>query len=201
MSKHDTLGHATPIDGPHVRLRPAMLNDRRRIYIALARSDLTDILLGHPSQGFTPLLSYEAFCEDYKHHYFDDSHPEAGRCFVIEVDGRAVGQVNYNQIERDKARTELDIWMFAACHCGHGTEALGLLCDDLRNRFNVSGFYMKPSAANPRAIRAFEKAGFSRRSLSTEAARAEYGEQDTIDTVYMTRRIEERDPGGGRQSP
>lgn len=188
------MKHPRPIDGQRVRLRPAALGDRQRIFQALARSELTDILLGHPSQGFTPLLSYEAFCNDYEQHFFDDSDPEGGRCFVIEINGQAIGQVNYNEIERDRNRTELDIWMFAECHCGHGygSEALRLLSDYLHSQFNVEGFCIKPSASNPRAIRAYEKAGFRRSALSAEEAQVEYGEQDSIDTVYMVRGIEEQ---------
>jgi len=49
------------------------------IFRGLARSDLTGILLGHPSQDHTPLLSYEAFCDDYEQYFFDDSNPEGGR--------------------------------------------------------------------------------------------------------------------------
>jgi hypothetical protein len=52
------MKHPDHIDGQRVRLRPATLEDRQQIYQALARSDLTDILLGHPSQDYTPLLSY-----------------------------------------------------------------------------------------------------------------------------------------------
>jgi len=181
------------IDGQRVRLRSATLADRQQIFQALARSELTDILLGHPSLSYTPRLSYEGFCDDYREHFFDGSDPEGGRCFVIEVDGQAVGQVNYNEIQRDKSRTELDIWMFAERHCGrgYGSEALCLLCDHLRSQLNVEGFYIKPSASNPRAIRAYEKAGFRRSALSAEEAQAEYGEQDSPDTVYMVREIEE----------
>ena len=190
------MKHPDYIDGRHVRLRPATLDDRRMIFRGLARSDLTDILLGHPSQDHTPLLSYEAFCDDYKHYFFDDSNPEGGRCFVIEVDGQAIGQVNYNDIERDKSRTELDIWMFEEKHCGrgYGSKALRLLCDYLRSRFEVNGFYIKPSASNPRAIRAYEKAGFLRTTLSDEEALLEYGKKDSIDTVYMTKNIEQVAP-------
>ena len=185
------MKHPCYIDGERIRLRPAVATDRRKIYEALARSELTDILLGHPGQNCTCLLSYEEFCDDYKLHYFDDSSPESGRCFVIEVDGQAIGQVNYNEIERHKKRTELDIWMFAEQYCGHGygTEAICLLCDYLQSH-NVLGFYIKPAASNPRAIRCYEKAGFRRTMLSDEEALLQYGKKDSVDAVYMTRNIE-----------
>lgn len=76
------MKHPDHIDGEHIRLRPATLDDRRMIYRGLARSDVTDILVSHPSQACTPLLSYEAFCDDYKQYFFDDSNPEGGRCFL-----------------------------------------------------------------------------------------------------------------------
>lgn len=186
------MKHPNYIYGQAVRLRPAVLADRRQIFEAGARSELTDTLLGHPSQDHTPLLSYEEFCDDYKLHYFDDSGPERGRCFVIEVDGQALGQVNYNEIDRTKDRTELDIWMFGEQHCGqgYGSEALGLLCDYLSRELDVDGFLILPSASNPRAIRAYEKAGFIRTTLTNEQALIAYGSMDNIDTVYMTRNIE-----------
>lgn len=189
-----TTKHPDHIDGERIRLRPAVLGDRWQIFQGLARSDVTQILLGHPSQTSTPLLGYDEFSDDYKQHFFDDSNPEGGRCFVIEieVDGQAAGQVNYNDIERAQSRTELDIWMFSEQYCGHGygSEALSLLCDYLQSRLDVEGFYIKPSASNPRAIRCYEKAGFRRSTLSDEEALREYGPKDNVDTIYMTRNIE-----------
>lgn len=197
------MKHPDYIDDQRIRLRPAVVADRRQIYEALARSELTDILLGHPSQDHTPLLSYEQFCDDYKPHYFDDSNPEFGRCFVIEVDGQAIGQVNYNEINRGKSRTELDIWMFGEQYCGHGygSEALRLLCDYLSRGCGVDGFLIQPSASNPRAIRGYEKAGFRRTMLSDEQAAMEYGRMDSIDAVYMTRNIEQMAPPDRNSAP
>ena len=82
--------------------------------------------------------------------------------------------------------------MFSEQHCGpgYGSEALSLLCDYLQSRLDVEGFYIKPSASNPRAIRAYEKAGFKRSTLSDEQALRDYGSKDSVDTVYMTRNIE-----------
>jgi RimJ/RimL family protein N-acetyltransferase len=44
---------------------------------------------------------------------------------------------------------------------------------------------VQPSARNPRAIRAYEKAGFERLELSIEAARELWGPNDYDDSVYM----------------
>ncbi len=78
------------------------------------------------------------------------------------------------------------------CGNGHGSEALRLLCDYLRREKKVDGFYIKPSMSNPRAIRAYQKAGFFLTKLASEEAAVEYGsELDSIDSVYMTRNIEQ----------
>ena len=180
------------INGKHIRLRPALAADKRRIYTALARSELTDGLLGRPSWNYTPLLTYEQFCADYQSYFFDNSHPELGRCFVIEADGRPIGQVNYNEIDSAKKRVELDIWMFAQAHCGrgYGTEALELLCTYLGSCCDINEIFLQPSASNQRAVRAYEKVGFKRTLLSQAAAIAEYGEMDSIDNVYMVMNID-----------
>lgn len=187
------------IQGTVVHLRPATSDDKWMIYHGLARSDLTDTLVGHPDQSQTPVLTWQAFCNDYVSHYFDDSEPYAGRCFAIEVSGRAVGQVNYNEIDKTKKRTELDIWMFCEAECGHGygPDALTAICEYLSQRFDVREFVMGPSASNERAIRAYEKAGFRKTGVPPEEAKREYGPGDSIDTIYMTKSIEQADAADG----
>jgi RimJ/RimL family protein N-acetyltransferase len=197
MKKKRNMTTPHLLQGAAVRLRFAIPKDKRMIYNALAHSDLTDRLLGHPDENSTPLLSWQAFCDDYVSHYFDDSNPFGGRCFVIEVDGKSVGQVNYNKINADKRRVELDIWMFSEALCGHGygTDALLTLCDYLSSEFGVLVFVIQPSTSNRRAIRAYEKAGFRKVSLSSEEAENEYGPKGSVDGIYMTRNIGQ--PAGG----
>jgi RimJ/RimL family protein N-acetyltransferase len=77
----------------------------------------------------------------------------------------------------------------ADCGKGHGTDALDALCQDLHRRFGVEQFMVQPSARNPRAIRAYEKLGFIRLDLPLEEARALWGPNDYVDSVYMVRTI------------
>jgi len=53
----------------------------------------------------------------------------------------------------------------------------------------VVEFMIQPSASNPRAIRAYEKAGFSRLDLPLESARELWGPNDYYDSVYMVMTI------------
>ena len=112
-------------------------------------------------QGDTP-PSYEKFLEDWKPHYFVDEESEKGRCFVIEVDGKAIGQVNYNQIDRADDSVELDILIAEDENTGKGfgTDALKTLCRYLFDEMGILKCWIEVIKENPRAIHAYQKAGF-----------------------------------------
>ncbi len=191
------------IQGRHVTLRPAAPEDERAILDRLFRSDLTPTMLGPPLYPERPIPPPGEVDEGYEPHYFDGSAPELGRCFLILADGEPVGQVNYNDIHErgGRRRTELDIWMRceASCGKGYGTDALDALCRHLHERFGVVEFMVQPSARNPRAIRAYEKAGFRRLNLPIDEARSLWGPSDYADSVYMVRAISTE--GGGNARP
>jgi RimJ/RimL family protein N-acetyltransferase len=87
----------------------------------------------------------------------------------------------------------------AALSCfAAGADALDALCRHLHERFSVAEFMVQPSARNPRAIRAYEKAGFRRLDLPIEEARSLWGPSDYADSVYMVRAIP---PEGGGEDP
>lgn len=142
--------------------------------MALARSDLTDRLLGHPDWAHTPWLTFDAFCMDYAPHFFDGSDPLRGQSYIIEKDGVPVGHINHNDIHLDISATELDIWMYSQLYCGRswGTTAIQLLCDQLVRSHGLQRFLVQPSAANRQAIRAYQKVGFRPLAL---------GEHDLLD--------------------
>jgi RimJ/RimL family protein N-acetyltransferase len=116
------------------------------------------------------------------------------------MNGDDVGQVNYNDIgeRQGKRRTELDIWLRSEKDCGQGfgTDALLTLSRYLFHHFGVQEFMVQPSARNPRAIRAYEKAGFVQLPLSIGEAEAQWGASDYFDSVYMVKTIS-RDEGRG----
>src|SRR5690348_8303951 len=101
------------IIGGRVILRPAGPEDRRLIYEWLAHSDVSHTMLGPPTFPERPVPTWEEFQADYAAHFFDDSAPELGRCFLILARGEPVGQVSYNDIwvREGRRQTELDIWM------------------------------------------------------------------------------------------
>lgn len=187
------------IQGRHVTLRPASPEDEQAILDWLLRSDITPTILGPPLYPERPVPPPEEPGLGYEPHYLDGSAPELGRCFLILVGGEPVGQVSHNDIhERDgRKRVELDIWLRSEAFCGkgYGTDALDALCRHLHETFGVEVIMVQPSSRNPRAIRAYENAGFTRIRQPIEVARELWGPSDYVDSVYMVRREPAADVG------
>ena len=181
------------IVGDLVVLRPADIEDRRRIYEWLACSDIAGTMSGPPTFPERPVPTWEEFEESYFEHYFNDSAPLLGRCFLIQVEGTPIGQINYNDIEehQERKRTELDIWMRSRKYCGKGfgVDAIVTLCRFLSEQYGVEEFMVQPSARNPQAIRAYEKAGFRRLEVSNAEERHSWGPCDYEDSVHMIKRL------------
>lgn len=178
--------------GERVVLRPAVLEDRRRIYEWFACSDVSSLMIGPPTYPEQTVPSWEKFRDEHEPHYFDGSAPELGRCFLIMAGGEAVGQVSYNDVSEceGRKRTELDIWLRSASDCGrgYGPDALSALCRYLFEQFGVQEFLVQPSARNPNAIRAYEKIGFRPLGIPAEVAAQSWGPNDYFDSVYMVKR-------------
>jgi diamine N-acetyltransferase len=169
------------------------MDDRRTVYDWLANSDLTASMLGEPKFPDEPVPSWEEFCEDHTLHFFEEEITEQGRCFIMQVGGEDLGQIYFNDIETKNGikRVELDMWMRAEKFCGkgYGTDALNTLCDFLAQQFGVEQFMVQPSARNPRAMRAYEKAGFVKLAVPLEEAVKEWGPNDYFDSVHMVKTI------------
>ena len=106
--------------------------------------------------------SYEDFLKDWKRYYFDGSELERGRSFVILINSRAIGQINYNDINREDNSVELDIIIAddRDKNKGYGTDALQTLSRYLFQEMSIQKCWIEVIVKNPRAIRAYEKAGF-----------------------------------------
>jgi diamine N-acetyltransferase len=106
--------------------------------------------------------TYEEFIRDWKRYYFDGSKPEKGRCFMIFVGNKAIGEINYNEINRKNNSVELDIIIPEDINKGkgYGPDALKTLAKYLFQKMNVQVCIIEAIKQNPRAIRAYKKAGF-----------------------------------------
>lgn len=172
------------IKGKKTTLRPATLDDRRTIFEWGHDSDIAPFI--YPDGGSTE--TFEDFCADWKTHFFTDEAPEQGRMFLILHRDSPVGTIAYNDVLPGD-RVEIDIWLSSESQCGKGLgpDAINALCSYLSTELGVRTFMMQPSARNPRAIRAYEKAGFVRTPATVEEIRAEWGGVDSDDSVLMIR--------------
>jgi diamine N-acetyltransferase len=182
-------GGVMELRGPSVHVRPTTLADRRAVWEWLACSDLTASMMGPPAFPENPVPTWEEFCADYGPHFFDGSRPERGRSFIIErCDmGEAVGHISYDGHGARPRFAELDMWMrdSSCCGRGFGSEALRLLSNHLQHALDIREMILRPSARNVRAIRSYEKAGFTLLDLSRDEQAQRYGRGEYRDTIVM----------------
>ncbi|MDP2183229.1 MAG: GNAT family N-acetyltransferase [Actinomycetota bacterium] len=175
------------IRGSIVTLRPARESDRRAVYRWLAESDVTQSMMGPPLFPDTPAPTWDEFCEDYGPHFFDGTRHQVGRSYIIEVDGEAVGHVNYDGMDLVQNTAELDIWLCCekVCGRGYGPDALVALTSYLHEAFGITEFIIRPSRRNARAIHAYAKAGFTLLPPSNGQQTEVYGPGDYADAIVM----------------
>ena len=179
------------IHGSKLSLRPAKECDRKKVYEWLTHSDVTPSMMGPADYPDHPIPAWENFCSDYLPHYFDDSAPYLGRCFIIVVGRKDIGVVSYNRIDRNKKETELDIWLCSEAYCGkgYGSDALETVCKYLHGIYGVIRFIIRPSARNKRAIAAYKRAGFKLHPITMERQIKGYGQPDVKDAVVLIKEI------------
>jgi len=150
------------IQGEKVALRPMTVEEMPLFFEWATQSDGSAYWYGEMYGDRIP--TREKFFQDWKRHYFDGTEPEKGRCFVILVDERPIGQVNYNEIDPDDRSTELDIIIADDTDKskGYGSDAVRTLARHLFENMGVRRCWIEAAEENPRAIKAYEKAGFRR---------------------------------------
>jgi len=149
------------LEGKRITLRPMMLRERSQFFNWATRSDATPFWYGELYGDEVP--SYVVFKVEWPDYYFTGSHPQKGRCFVIERERVPIGQINYNSIDAVDHSTELDILIADHKNQGQGlgTEAIRLLTGYLFREMSVRRCRIEVISRNPRAIRAYEKAGYA----------------------------------------
>jgi len=179
------------IRGSTVALRPATQSDLKTAYDWLARSDLTALMMSSPTYPDMPIPTEQEFCADYLAHFSDDSASELGRCFIIMAEGEDAGVVCYNEINKARRETELDIWLKSSAYSGkgYGPDALEALCAELHRVYGIENFVIRPSARNPRAIKAYQRAGFEVQNVTAEEQQLRYGPGDCSDTMVLVKRM------------
>jgi RimJ/RimL family protein N-acetyltransferase len=160
-----------------IQLRNAVPDDRLVIYQWLAKSNVTESMMGEPHFPDNPVPSYDEFTTDFSDDFFNADSNSAGKCFIIMDGNIEVGTICYDLIHAEKKQVLLDIWLRDEQWCGkgYGSVALRLLCMYLFKKKDIRNFYIAPSLRNVRAIRAYERAGFTQLKMSRDAAMEKFG--------------------------
>ena len=181
------------IKGSKIKLRPAILSERRLIYAWLAKSDLTPSFMGPPNYPDSHIPTLKEFCQDYKENFFNPAGNKTGRNYIIIANNIRVGTIGYDLFNDKKRRVVLDIWMRSERYCGkgYGTDALRTICGFLNKRYTIKDFYISPSSGNKRAIAAYRKAGFRAIRMSRRVAKKEFGVDiyDYHDNIVMRKTL------------
>lgn len=181
----------TAISGTAVMLRPSRESDRRDVFSWLAESDVTSSMMGPPLFPELPPPTWDEFNHDYRPNFFDGSTLEVESSYIIEVAGVPIGQINYEIRDDPTRHAELDIWLrsLADTGRGYGPDALIALTAHLYRTFGVDAFLIRPSARNPRAIRAYQKAGFALVPMSSQEQTDTYGVAEYEDCVILIKHV------------
>mgnify|MGYP001794555042 CR=1 FL=1 len=142
--------------------------ERRQFFKWATKSAATPFWYGKLYGDEIP--SYIVFKHEWPDYYFNDTRPLDGRCFSIILDGEAIGQINYNQIDPITRQVDLDILIASQENQGHGygSDAIYTLTRYLFEEMGVSTCKIEVSPANPRAIKAYRKAGYEETDSFTQ---------------------------------
>jgi aminoglycoside 6'-N-acetyltransferase len=142
--------HDLDLHGERVRLRPATAADRERLRAILAEPAVSRWwgVVSSPDQAVDDWLAAD-----------DDTV-----VLAIEVDGEVVGSIQFaEEADPDYRHAGIDVFLATAHQRrGLGSDAIRTVA---RYLFDVRGHHrltIDPSAANERAIRAYESVGFRR---------------------------------------
>ncbi len=172
--------------GQVVRLRPAVIEDRKKIFQWLTQSDVTSSMMGPPDYPDHPLPTWEEFKQDYGESFFSDDEGVNGKNYIILAQKVQAGTIGYDNLDILAENVNLDIWMRAEkfCRHGYGSDAMNTLITHLYNTYGIKTFRVDPSQRNLRAIAFYRKSGFVEEKYIN---RNEGGDYD--DTVVMVRNV------------
>jgi RimJ/RimL family protein N-acetyltransferase len=158
----------------NVKLRKILPGD------AQARADLgfdPDILIGFGVSLSTPAPMELTKAEGWIGQI--SKHPYA---WIIENDGRLVGEIRLDQVNFDDQRASLAIAIVDPTKVGQGIgraailQCIKIAFEDMKlHRLSV-----RVLASNLRAIRCYEACGFKREGVEREAALTDWGREDDV---------------------
>lgn len=107
---------------------------------------------------------------------------ETGVAWVIEVDGWPSGQAMLHSLDKkdQRARLAVGLWREADLGCGYGTRAIKLVLSHAFMDMRLHRVDLRVLAFNARAIRAYERCGFTVEGREREACRFQGAFHDDV---------------------
>jgi len=176
-----------------ILLRPTLAL-RSVVYGWMISPGIVENMMGPPTFPDAPVPTAAEFEADWLPHFWTHEEPERGRIFVVACDGELVGMVGQNELvttPSGKRAIEIDTWLARADlrNRGYGSRSVAALFHRIVRDFAIDEAFLQPSARNPSACRAYEKAGFQRSTLRGEEAARHYRTGlDFHDSVFYVRR-------------
>ena len=170
------------LEGEGVRLTPLGPEDSPQLFEWINDRDL--VTLNAP---FEPVDE-----ESHRRWFKGIQDRDDVEIFAIRLrdDDRLIGSCQLIEITPadESCRLQIRIGDRSAWDRGHGTEAVELLVRHAFDDLGLASVGLDVFATNPRAIRAYEKAGFARRAVREAGAMIE---GEPVDVVEMERRRKE----------
>lgn len=157
-----------------IYLKKAELEDRRKAYNWLYFSDFSSFLNELQVDDSEGIPTMQEFEEDYGDFFFQDSHPEKGRAYLIILkeagDLEEIGFITYTAFHLKEGIAEIDIWLKSLEFAGkgYGTEAVKILTREVFQKKGFDTIIIRPCAKNVRAVKSYKKAGFKENNFKPE---------------------------------
>ncbi len=154
----------TTLEGSKVRLRRASAEDAEARF-ALGRDPEIGRMFG-VSQADVKPMTFEA-AKQWAEGHANDPH-----AWMIEVNGRLIGQIKLHSIHANDRRASMAIGIYdrTELNKGAGTEAIRLLLAHAFKELGLHRIAVRVLEYNERAIRAYVKCGFKIEGRERESA-------------------------------
>lgn len=144
-------------------IRHALINEKRKTYEWMCLSDTAIAHMGGEDFSENPIPTWEEFQEAFEDFYYTEAGRASGSVMIISDENKEIGCTCYACFHLHGQMAELDIWLKSESECGKGigTQALRDTINYLNKELGVNKFLIRPSKKNIRAIKSYQKAGFT----------------------------------------
>lgn len=157
-------------------IRHALIDEKRKTYEWMCLSDTAAAHMGGAEFSVNPIPTWEEFQEAFEDWYYTRDGRKFGSVMIIFNENKEIGCTCYACFHLHERMAELDIWLKSESECGKGigTQALKDTIDYLNKELSINKFLIRPSERNVRAIRSYQKAGFTYRNDKENVLRRYY---------------------------